>query len=75
MFGFCCGAVHSETAQSLRGRTQSIQEELWIGILAEVLSREIEQRISLCLWRILVEFEAVFHSFLFSLCAEPWRPA
>ena len=51
MFGFCCcGAVHSETAQPLRGRTQSIQEELRIGFLAGVLSLEIEQRINLRLW-------------------------
>ena len=50
VFGFCCRAVHSETAQSLRGRTQSIQEELRIEFLAGVLSLEIEQRISLCLW-------------------------
>ena len=50
MFGFCCGAVHLETVQSLRGRTQSIQEELRIGFLAGVLSLEIEKRIGLCLW-------------------------
>ena len=50
VFGFCCGAVHSETAQSLRGRTQFVQEELRIEFLAGVLSLEIEQRISLCLW-------------------------
>ena len=50
MLGFCCKVVHSETAQSLRGRAQSIQEELRIEFLAGVSSLEIEQRISLCLW-------------------------
>ena len=50
MSGFCCGAVHSKTVQSLRGRTQFIQEELQIGFLVGVLSLEIEQRISFCLW-------------------------
>ena len=50
MCGFPCRVGHSESAQSLRGRTQSIQEELRIELLAGVLSLEIEQRISLCLW-------------------------
>ena len=42
VFGFSCRAGHSETAQSLRRRTQSIQEELRIEFLVGVLSLEIE---------------------------------
>ena len=75
MFGFCCGVVHSETAQSLRGRTSSIQEELRIEFLAGVRAWRSSRGSAFSFGRILVEFEAVFHSFLLSLCAEPWRPA
>ena len=35
----------------LRGRTQSISGELQIGFLSEVLSLEIEQGASPCLWQ------------------------
>ena len=75
MFGFCCGAMHSETVQALRGRTQSILEVFRIRIFAGDLSRYLSRGSAFAFGRILVEFEAVFQSFSFSLCAEPWRPA
>ena len=64
-----------DTAQSLGERTQSIVEELRIGVSAGDLAGILSRGPAFSHRRLLVEFEAVFRLFPFSLCAEPWRPA
>ena len=75
MFWFVVELENIETAQSLGERTHSLVAELRIGVSAGDLARFLSRGSAFSHRRILVEFEAVFQIFPFSLSAEPWRLA
>ena len=75
MFGFVAEPTLIDTAQSLGERTQSIVEELRIGVSAGDLAENLSRGLAFAHWRVLVEFVAVFSLFLYSHCTVPWRLA
>ena len=73
--GFVAELEPIETAQSLGERTQSIVEELQIGVSAVDLAGILSRGSAFAHRRLLADFEAVFQLFPSSLCARPWRLA
>ena len=74
MFGFVAELERRETAQSLGERTQSIVEELRIGVSVGDFAGILSRGSAFAHQRFLAEFVAVFELFLSSHYAVPWRP-
>ena len=75
LFGFVAELELIETAQSLGERTQSIVQELRIGVSVGDLAEILRKGSTFSRQRVLAEFVVVFQLFLSSHCIVPWRPA